>query len=685
MTNVPEQSWEDFNRAYLMGALDDLREALRRHHAPEPRETGETEVAGEAETGEDAYPAEVRTAGDGGRSEDAPPALETICAIFGLSSFERRILLMCAAVELDSRFAPIYEAANKGQRPALPTFSLALAAFDDAHWSAMLPGRPLRHWHLIEVLSGDALTTSPLRIEERILHYLTGMRSMDERVRGVVDGVGPARTLTPSELTVAQRIVDCLSPRSRQESRPVVQLCGSEPASRRAVAAQACALLGLSLHIMNAQAIPRGVAEIELFTRLWERETVLQPNCLLLEFDDGPALDAASEFAVKRLIEKLRSPLVISNREQIKPVERKLLSFDVPPATAKEQIELWYRALGAVAPVLNGEVAAIVSQFSMSADRIEAAVAQMPRELWPEGLKSLSPEAASEAAPVLAQALWDACRLQARPRLEGLAQRIEPAAAWDDLVLPEKQKQLLSQIAVHVRHRAKVYRRWGFASKISRGLGISALFAGPSGTGKTMAGEVLANQLRLDLYRIDLSQVISKYIGETEKNLHRVFDAAEESAAILLFDEADALFGKRSEVKDSHDRYANIEVSYLLQRMEAYRGLAILTTNRRDALDTAFLRRIRFVVEFPFPEAPQRAEIWARAFPSQTPTEGLRIERLARLSAAGGNIQNIAMGAAFLAADAGEPVRMSHLLSAARSEFTKIERPLADAEIAGWV
>jgi len=183
----------------------------------------------------------------------------------------------------------------------------------------------------------------------------------------------------------------------------------------------------------------------------------------------------------------------------------------------------------------------------------------------------------------------------------------------------------------------------GFASKDERGLGISALFAGPSGTGKTMAGEVLANELRLDLYRIDLSQVVSKYIGETEKNLRRVFDAADEGAAVLLFDEADALFGKRSEVKDSHDRYANIEVSYLLQRMEAYRGLAILTTNRRDALDPAFLRRIRFVVEFPFPDAQQRAEIWRRVFPPQTPTEGLAMEKLARLNAAGGNIRNIAL------------------------------------------
>jgi len=198
-----------------------------------------------------------------------------------------------------------------------------------------------------------------------------------------------------------------------------------------------------------------------------------------------------------------------------------------------------------------------------------------------------------------------------------------------------------------------------------------------------MAAEVIANDLQLNLYRIDLSAVVSKYIGETEKNLRRVFDAAEESGAILLFDEADALFGKRSEVKDSHDRYANIEVSYLLQRMEAYRGLAILTTNMKQALDPAFLRRIRFVVQFPFPDAPQRTEIWRRIFPQTTPTERLDVSKLARLNIPGGNIRNIALHAAFHAAEAGEPVRMIHLREAAKGEYAKLERPLTEAEV-GW-
>jgi len=244
---------------------------------------------------------------------------------------------------------------------------------------------------------------------------------------------------------------------------------------------------------------------------------------------------------------------------------------------------------------------------------------------------------------------------------------------------------MLRDIAVHVRQRTTVYETWGFASRGGRGLGISSLFAGASGTGKTMAAEVLANELHLDLYRIDLSQVVSKYIGETEKNLRRVFDAAEEGGAILLFDEADALFGKRSEVRDSHDRYANIEVSYLLQRMESYRGLAILTTNIKGALDSAFLRRIRFIVQFPFPDVTQRGEIWRRIFPASTPTEGLDMSKLARLNVTGGNIRNIALNAAFLAADAGEPVRMTHLLRAARGEYAKLEKSLTEAEIGGWL
>jgi len=231
-----------------------------------------------------------------------------------------------------------------------------------------------------------------------------------------------------------------------------------------------------------------------------------------------------------------------------------------------------------------------------------------------------------------------------------------------------------------MRQRDVVNEQWGFAAKHERGLGLTALFAGSSGTGKTMAAEILAADLDLDLYKIDLASVVSKYIGETEKNLRAIFTAAEESGAILLFDEADALFGKRSEVRDSHDRYANLEISYLLQQMESYRGVAILTTNMQHALDPAFLRRIRFIVQFPFPDAAARARIWHRIFPAATPVANLDFDRLGQLNVTGGTIRNIAMHSAFLAADDSMRVEARHIVAAARTEYAKMEKPLTAAE-----
>jgi SpoVK/Ycf46/Vps4 family AAA+-type ATPase len=258
---------------------------------------------------------------------------------------------------------------------------------------------------------------------------------------------------------------------------------------------------------------------------------------------------------------------------------------------------------------------------------------------------------------------------------------LEPKATWDDIMLPDPEMRLLRQIAGQVGQRSRVYDEWGFRGKMNRGFGINALFTGESGTGKTMAAEVLANELQLHLYRIDLASVVSKYIGETEKNLRRLFDAAEDGDAILFFDEADALFGKRSEVKDSHDRYANIEINYLLQRMEAFHGLAILATNLKNGMDAAFLRRLRFIVQFPFPGVAERRRIWSNVFPYDMPTRGLDYDWLARLNLTGGSIHNVAINAAFAAAQAGEPLTMPMVLDAARSEFRKLERPINESDL----
>ena len=265
------------------------------------------------------------------------------------------------------------------------------------------------------------------------------------------------------------------------------------------------------------------------------------------------------------------------------------------------------------------------------------------------------PRPASRRIPKVTPAdLHAACRLQSNRKLAQLAQKIDPHYTWDDIVLPADQMAQLREIADQVRYRALVYDTWGFDAKLAMGKGINVLFAGPPGTGKTMAADVLAGDLGVDLYKIDLSVVVSKYIGETEKNLSRIFAEATTSNAILFFDEADALFGKRTQVRDAHDRYANVEISYLLQRMEEYDGLVILATNLRQNMDEAFVRRLHFMVEFPLPGAADRRRIWEQIWPSATPRDDLDLELLAeRIEVAGGNIRNIALSSAFLAAADG--------------------------------
>jgi hypothetical protein len=587
-----------------------------------------------------------------------------------LSPFERDLLLLCAGVELDSTFAALCANAQGDPRRDYPTFGLALAALPEAHWSALTPAAPLRYWRLVEVGTDDTLTSSPPRVDERVLHYLAGVPYLDERLRGLVEPLGVPGELPPSHHALVHQIVGLWSRMEGVSAGAGIQLCGEEDAGKRAVAAVASAMSGLRLYAIRASDVPAAAGEREALVRLWEREAALSGSALLLDCHDLNSADSLRP--ALSLLERLQGVLILTSREPLRARNRPLIRLDVNKPDASEQQSLWRNALGSLAPELNGQIETLTTQFDLGMQGIHAASAEV-REGVSRG---------QEETP--GAILWEACRAQSRPRLDDLAQRIQPAAIWDDLVLPEPQRQILHDVGAHIRQRARVYETWGFAAKGARGLGISALFSGASGTGKTMAAEVLANELRLDLYRIDLSQVVSKYIGETEKNLRRVFDAAEEGGAILLFDEADALFGKRSEVKDSHDRYANIEVSYLLQRMESYRGLAILTSNMKNALDPAFLRRIRFIVQFPFPDAVERADIWRRVFPPNTPTEGLDVSKLAQLNVAGGNIRNIALNAAFLAADAGEPVRMTHLLRAAHSEYAKLEKPLTEAEIGGW-
>jgi hypothetical protein len=521
------------------------------------------------------------------------------------------------------------------------------------------------------------LAASPLRIDERVVHHLVGVNAIDDRLAGYLEPVaprGPETDLVPSHAQLAHRIVHAWSDRAVHNPSPVIQLCGSDISSKHTIAEAACAAVGMRAAVIRASSLPVDPRELDGLLRLCEREAALVGAALVLDCESGDASDAARDAAISQLIEGLGSTLFVLTRDRRPTRVRPSFAVDVAKPTAAEQLDVWRGVVGK--DRLNGQAEMLASQFDLGIRGIHEASTEVLGRV--EGHEGLTPSR-------LAEALWDACRAQARPKMDDLAGRIEARGRWPDLVLPDGQLEALHQLALQVRHRARVYEGWGFGALTSRGLGIGALFVGASGTGKTLAAEVLAGELRLDLYRIDLSQVVSKYIGETEKNLRRVFDAAEDGGAILLFDEADALFGKRSEVKDSHDRYANIEVGYLLQRMEAYRGLAILTTNMKDSVDPAFLRRIRFMVHFPFPDQASRADIWRRAFPAAAPTEGLEPDRLARLNVAGGTIRNIALNAAFLAAEADRPIRMEHLLQATRTEYAKLERTLTDAEVAGWV
>jgi AAA+ superfamily predicted ATPase len=596
--------------------------------------------------------------------ESGAPALDTLCAMFRLSLFERQVVLLCAGMELDGGFAAQCAAAPGSGGNSWPSFGLALALFPEAHWDALSSRAPLRHWRLIETIGNGPLVASRLQIDERILFFLTGVPQLDERLVSLIEPARDPGEICASQTSLLERLRGAwLSAFETKRPLPALQLCGADLSAKRSLAAALTDCLTIRLFRLTVAALPANLLELENLHRLWEREAILENAALFLECDHNDGAEAPRELAIARWIELTHTPLVISTREPRRDLERSLLTIEVPKPTRAEQRRAWEEAIGANG--LNGQLDRVVAQFDFSTAAIRSTASGL-----------LGEETETQ--------LWEACRLQARPRLRDLAQRITSNTTWADIVLPAAQLNILQTIAQHLRQRTRVYDDWGFAEQSNRGLGLSALFSGPSGTGKTLAAEILANELRLDLFRIDLSAVVSKYIGETEKNLRRVFDAAEEGGAVLLFDEADALFGKRSEVKDSHDRYANVEISYLLQRMEAYRGLAILTTNMKEALDPAFLRRLRFIVQFPFPDQAQRAEIWRRIFPAKTPTDLLEIEKLARLSISGGNIRSIALNAAFAAADANEPVRMRHLLGAARLEYEKLEKPLTEAELGGW-
>jgi len=596
---------------------------------------------------------------------DESSTIAELCRTFDLSPFERDILLLCAAVELDPMLGDICAKLQGDQDLNYPTLALALNYFPRASVTVLSQNCPLQYWRLLEYGKGLTITQAPLRIDQQILSFLLGMGNFDQKLQGIVQKLPAHRTQVPlahSQIEIAEEIVEMWL--KMAEVTPIIQLCGGDSTTRIAIAYTVAQEMGYSLRGMSAASLEDAPLEMPEIRQRWQREALLNDRLLLLDAEEVSPQDKKLGNRVYQFVDYLHTPVIVTSRERLAKLPQEVLTFEIPRLTYYEQTKIWELALGREG--YEEEIRMLASNFNLSRATIQAACTRLEGEK--EGLNH-------------AGQLWDFCRKQARPQLEGLAERIESTASWEDLVLPEEQRSQLKEIANHLKYRSKVYYDWGFAGKSNRGLGITAVFHGESGTGKTLAAEVLANEFGLDLYRIDLSAVVSKWIGETEKNLSKIFDAAEGGGVVLLFDEADALFAKRTDVKDSLDRFANGKVSYLLQRMEAYQGLAILTTNLMNAIDGAFMRRIRFHVAFPFPDEESRVRIWQGIFPQGVPVEGLDNQRLGKLKVAGGNIRQIAMNAAFLAAEGGAGVGMRGVWYGAQREYEKSKRLWTEEEV----
>lgn len=648
---VEPTNWTELNQRWLSAQVAALRERLREQWTDKARDSAAvSDAAGLAKAGTTNNASAVESAID---DASFTPPLERIARRFGLSPFERELLLLAAGYQLDRELRVFLH------QP--PSFSFALACLPNAHWDAIGPLRPLRYWRLLDFPVDSLLLEAPLSVDERILHCLAGVAAIDERLLGLATFRPPSNSAHPA----AARAAAALTGITDSGNAVLVWVEGQRDAvGLQLIATDAAHAAGRAALVVSLADIPgEPRARAELSRRL-DREAVLAEAVIVLAHDGASEPAAEQMRHARSLIESLHAPVIASGRFD---------SGAMQSIAGRQPIRI---AVGAVASQPSRAARLRTRAFSGEAidDAVRQAAAQfrVAESVFDECLDRLH---ADDAKPVQQQ-LWQHLREASRGGLDQLARRVESRAKLSDIVLPAAQLGQLLEIASHLQHRHTVYEDWGFGDRGSRGLGIAALFCGESGTGKTMAAEAIANHVGLDLYRIDLAHTVSKYIGETEKNLGRIFDAAEASGAVLLFDEADALFGKRSEVKDSHDRYANIEVAYLLQRIEAYRGLAILTTNLKSSLDRAFQRRIRFIINFTFPDEASRCLLWQRQWPERAPLCDIDYEALAHMPLAGGHIRNVALNAAFLAAEAGEPISMRLLDRALQREAAKLERSL---------
>jgi SpoVK/Ycf46/Vps4 family AAA+-type ATPase len=608
--------------------------------------------------------------------------------LFALTPFETATLLLSIAPELDQKYATLYAYVQNDVTKKHPTVDLALNLFCRTRDERLRErasfnpdGALLRH-QLLRLFDDPqdrepVLLSRFMKADQRVSDFLLGHDRIDDRLHAFTESRGCRLAGRLDEQALPAELKTKLS-RAAQASfgkAAVFLFHGPYGVGKRAAAAAIGAEQERPLLVLDLRQALAAEQSFALTMSLLSREATLRQAALYLNHLEVLLLDEAPQkerlLILARELARHDSLIFLGSEAEWHPVglwqETCFLSFKFPLPEFPLRLKLWTQALAGCGHKLEQDVdvATVAGKFILSGGQIMDAVREATHLLKLRTAKRRR---------ISLDDLHRAARDQSNQSLSRLAQKIEPVYSWKDIVLPPRAVQQLREVCISVKHRHVVHSEWGFDSKLSLGKGLNVLFSGPSGTGKTMAAQILAHELSLDLYKIDLPSVISKYIGETEQNLSRIFREAESSNAIIFFDEADAIFGKRSEVKDAHDRYANIEVAYLLQKMEEYEGIVILATNLSKNLDEAFARRMRHAVEFPFPDAAYREHIWRNIFPAAAPLSGdVDLRFLSgQFELSGGNIRNVALAAAFLAAEEGGGIRMEHLILSTSREMQKI-------------
>jgi len=620
--------------------------------------------------------------------------LEELARLFYLTPFDVDTLLICLAPELDLRYERLYAYLQDDVTRKRPSVDLVLnllcPSFQDklAKRDRFSSESPLFKHYLLHLFDDPSHKNPPLlskylRADERVVNYLFGSNEINTRIQTCARLNVPQSSLDDLFLPadVKHRLALLAEKKEVKDNGLIFYFQGTYGVGKQSTAEALCHELGIVLlNIDGERLLNTEGLSFDKAVRLAEREALLQGAALYWNGFDALLADDKRVFLdmLLRQLEGRSGLTFLAGDTTWEPMnalhELPFVRIEFSRPTYAERAQLWTRSLNENSTLASDvNLKDVAGKFRFSGGQIEDAAATA---------RNLARWRDPENGHVTMDDLYSACRLQSNRKLATLAQKITPHYKWNDIILPSDRLEQLKEICNYVKYRSLVYDEWGFDSKLSMGKGLNALFAGPSGTGKTMAAEIMAGELGLDLYKIDLSSVVSKYIGESEKNLARIFTEAETSNAILFFDEADALFGRRSEVRDSHDRYANIEISYLLQKMEEYKGVVILATNFRRNMDDAFVRRMHFTIEFPFPNKNDRRHIWERIWPDDMPrTPDLDLDFMAgQFEVAGGSIRNIALAAAFLAADDGRVVNISHLIRATQREYQKMGKVMMGNE-----